>query len=317
MVNYESKYWTGTWQTNVVQKKLPTEKALKHFLDKYCDDFIFQKEKGTKLQKDHYQISIQLDGPRKSKKSVLNLFREYFDNVNGLTLAKTHSKTDAFSYCSKEETRVGKTYRGGKMNNYDEELAEIQLRQWQQDLVDYISVVREDPQARDRQIIWVGDSGGNTGKSKLVKWLVAGQRELIAHKLPVSSVDRLISAVTKINKIEQTDLFLVDLTRSKGKDQSFGDLFAAIEDIKNGHIVDMMYGNYVEQTFKPPLVAVFTNLCLSDHEASLSRDRWLRLEIRDGELEHLKFASYNGESLYTPLREITKKLSDTVAAASE
>lgn len=66
----------------------------------------------------------------------------------------------------------------------------------------------------------------------------------MARSLPVSSVDRLISAVHILNNTYEVDVYLIDLTRTQGEDQSYNDLFAAIEQIKNGHIIDVMYGKY-------------------------------------------------------------------------
>ena len=69
-----------------------------------------------------------------------------------------------------------------------------------------------------------------------------GQREIIARKLPVSSVERLISAVTKLTREQEVDLLMINLTKTKGENQSLEDMFAAIEEIKDGFIVDTMYG---------------------------------------------------------------------------
>lgn len=212
---------------------------------------------------------------------------------------------------------MGKTIRGGRNSNYDEELAATVLRPWQQDLYDYLIAQKDDTRARSREIIWVEDTQGNSGKSHFVKWLVAGQQDLVAHKLPISSVDRLISAVTKVNKKEKTDLFLIDITRSRGKEQTYGDLFAAVEDIKNGHVVDMMYGNYVEQVFKPPLVVVFTNLELKDLKTSLSEDRWIHMYMNNQ--KELEIHHDIGENLLTPttLKEKIKGYSKGAATPLE
>ena len=104
-------------------------------------------------------------------------------------------------------------------------------------------------------------------------------RSIIARKLPVSTVERLISAVTKLIGQEEVDVLMINLTKTKGQDQSLADLFSATEDIKDGFIVDTLYGKYVEAIFDPPIVLVFTNEKLDEHITKLSRDRWLRLYI--------------------------------------
>ena len=76
------------------------------------------------------------------------------------------------------------------------------------------------------------------------KWLRLGQRDIIARKLPVSSVERLISAVTKLTREQEVDLLMINLTKTKGENQS---------------LEDTMYGKYIEAIFESPLILVFTN----------------------------------------------------------
>lgn len=72
---------------------------------------------------------------------------------------------------------------------------------------------------------------------------------------------------------------MINLTRTQGKDQSFKDLFSAIEEVIDGYCVDVMYGKYIEAIFDPPLVVIFTNERISDYLNYLSKDRWVRLVI--------------------------------------
>lgn len=306
MSKYESKNWIATWETNSLQKKLPAEKKLKIFLDEITDQAVFQLEKGKKKDKKHYQIAFILCGPRKSKKAVLDIFKTMFDNISGLSVRIAHSRKAVFEYCSKEETRIGETIYAGRKENFNKEVASMELRKWQQDLYDLLLITMNIKEFKDRKIIWVGDPCGNTGKSAFAKWLVFGQKRMVAHKLPVSSVDRLNSAITKITLKDQTDIFVINLTRSKGKEQSYADLFSAIEDIKDGHVVDVMYGNYVEVCFKSPHIVVFSNFSLSDFHQYLSKDRWLETSIVGGEILHpVEVSPCNQE--YISLSEVIKK----------
>lgn len=86
----------------------------------------------------------------------------------------------------------------GQKENYSEEYAIMNLRQWQKKLFEFILVNKNNPIIRDHKIIWVEDNKGCTGKSRFQKWLRLGQRDITARKLPFSSVERLISAVTKL-----------------------------------------------------------------------------------------------------------------------
>ena len=180
-----------------------------------------------------------------------------------------------------------------------EEYANMNLRQWQKELFEFILVNKNNSIIRERKIIWVEDNKGCTGKSRFQKWLRLGQRDIIARKLPVSSVERLISAVTKLTREQEVDLLMINLTKTKGQNQSLEDMFAAIEDIKDGFIVDTIYGKYIEAIFESPLILVFTNEKLDEHISKLSADRWLRFHINyDYSIE---FRKDNGDGTVTPL----------------
>lgn len=56
----------------------------------------------------------------------------------------------------------------------------------------------------------------------------------------VSSVERLISAVTKLTRQQEVDVLMINLTKSRGQDQSLTDVFDTIEDIKDAYIVDTL-----------------------------------------------------------------------------
>ena len=60
----------------------------------------------------------------------------------------------------------------------------------------------------------------------------------------------------------------------QGEEQSYNDLFSAVEQIKNGHIIDVMYGKYNESIFQPSMGSIFTNNKIADFFKYLSADRW-------------------------------------------
>lgn len=270
-MNAQTKNWAFTWDTNVNQKQLPNEMKLKKFLNQICDYCTFQLECGTIANKNHYQGAFVLSGTRVSKKQLLEMFSETFKNVSGLTLSKIYDKKAAMQYAEKEDTRVKGPFYVGKKEKFSEEFAAMTLRPWQKQLYEFVLTNKDNPLIRERKIIWIEDNQGCTGKSKFQKWLRLGQKGITtARKLPISTVERLISAVTKLTQQEVVDLLMINLTKSRGQDQSMADMFATIEDIKDGFIVDTMYGKYTEAIFDPPVIMIFTNEKLDDHLASLS-----------------------------------------------
>jgi len=170
-----TKHWAFTWGTNVSQKQLPPEVKLKRFLNKITDYCVFQLESGTVNNKKHYQGAFVLSGNRVSKKSLLNLFQENFDNISGLTLSKIYDKKAAMKYASKKETRIKGPFYVGKKEKFDESYANLILRPWQNQLFEFISKNKHNPIIRERKILWIEDSLGCIGKSKFQKWLRLGQ----------------------------------------------------------------------------------------------------------------------------------------------
>jgi hypothetical protein len=273
MVHSNTKYWSLTWDTNVKQKQLPSEDALLGFFDKHAEDCLFQFEKGDKRQKLHIQGVFTLLGSRQSKLSVLHLFQKTFKNVHGLTLSPVYDRMAINAYVTKERGRVKGPFYGGRLNMHQLEMSTATLQEWQQTLFD-ILIGEEQSSLRDRKVLWVQDSHGNTGKSWFQKWLRLGQKQLTTRALPISSVGRLLSAVNILHRKVQVDAFTIDLPRTNGEDQSYKDLFSAIEQIKNGYVVDTMYGKYNEALFTPPMIIIFTNEDFKSFEHYLSADRW-------------------------------------------
>lgn len=292
MSNSNTKHWAFTWDTNVAQKKLPEISNLIIFLDRIADSAVFQEEKGIIAGKTHYQGNFSLIGSRKSKKDVLELFQTRFKNVSGLSLSKIYDKKAISVYNTKEETRVSGPYYCGSQEFYDLSYCDMHLKPWQHDLFELLKSVKNDthPESKkfkDRYIIWVSDPKGGAGKSEFIKWLSIGQKMMNVCKLPIDSVDRLLSAVCMLCKNKTStkiDVFVIDDTRSKGKDTSFDDMYEAMEIIKNGDVVSTMYGKYSRAIFPRPLFIFFTNRYIQEHISKLSGDRWYPYLIENDEL---------------------------------
>ena len=70
-----------------------------------------------------------------------------------------------------------------------------------------------------------------------------------------------------------------DLPRTISKSLSLTDLFHTLEEIKNGYVVDRMYGKYNEGIFDPPLIVIFTNFKFEELQSNMSEDRWVVFEL--------------------------------------
>ena len=137
----------------MTQKKLPNEVKLKKFLDNITEICVFQLECGSRKNKEHYQGAFTLVGPRVSKKQLLERFQEVFNNVSGLTLSKTYDSKAAMRYASKIDSRIKGPFYVGQEENYSEEYASMNLRQWQKELFKFIVTNKKNPVIRERKII--------------------------------------------------------------------------------------------------------------------------------------------------------------------
>jgi len=69
-----------------------------------------------------------------------------------------------------------------------------------------------------------------------------------------------------------------NITREQGMDQYDQGLFAIVESIKNGDVVDIMYGRINEAIFTPPIVVIFRNKSFLKVRKYISHDRWIVYE---------------------------------------
>ena len=81
-------------------------------------------------------------------------------------------------------------------------------------------------------------------------------------------------------------LYLIDIPRSPSDDEKIDQMISSIEELKNGHIVSHMYGRYAQLMMDPPHIIIFSNT--ECPEKLLSKDRWRKFEIKDGELRKMK-----------------------------
>jgi len=165
-----------------------------------------------------------------------------------------------------------------RKSQYDEWNMEVRLLMGRQDrfrrysqalLSDFqMQVVRKLHDQSDRQVLWVSDLDGGTGKSFLAHFLNACyDYELIDGVTRTADVAHLLS--TSFRGI------VFDVTRSSA--QHFN--YSTLESCKNGFIMSGKYKG-IKRIFNPVPVAVFANFY--PDKSQLSSDRWDILEIHNG-----------------------------------
>lgn len=124
-----------------------------------------------------------------------------------------------------------------------------------------------------RKIISIVDKKGNSGKSSFFKWMYYQHAEDIG-RIGYGTAAQLRSSAVNLGKKK---LYIVDLARSKSKDDRQEDLLSVLEDIKSGLVTNAMFGSGKTLLMEPPHIIVSSNYVLN-YEL-LSEDRWDVYEI--------------------------------------
>ena len=124
-----------------------------------------------------------------------------------------------------------------------------------------------------RAIISRVDLKGNSGKSSFFKWIFLQNPNRVG-RISYGSSSQLRSILTKGSAKK---IYIIDLPRSKERNDNEIDLLSAIEDLKTGFVINNMYGDGGALIMEPPHVIVSSNYIL-DRDA-LSQDRWVNCKI--------------------------------------
>lgn len=267
-----------------IEDQLPKESDVEIVLDELASEWVFQREKHENSILDnqfHYQCCLRTK-IRTRKSTLLNTLAAYLEHPEKCIRVDRMRGTfeQGILYCSKPDTRVGETRKCRKFMelyaNEDVDFLKDESRRhpWQNSLIEKIFVkvpgMLKNPD--DRTIIWIADSHGNNGKSKFVKFLCAYNSAIA--KISFGSAAQIRAAAVNAG---QKELYVVDIPRTLGDDDSMNSIISALEDIKNGFVVSNMYGKAVSLLMRPPHIVIFSNKqCPLD---KMSSDRWKTYRI--------------------------------------
>jgi len=167
-------------------------------------------------------------------------------------------KRELQKYCMKADTRVAGPWADRKI--YMGQDLMPKLFKWQEKLKNYLL-----GEVNDREILWIVDEQGCSGKSKFCKYMSFHHKTL---KLTYGDAKDLLNLVSK-NPCRSAYLF--DLTRTKPQAFSTQDLYSAIESVKDGHFINTKYETE-EVMMSIPHVVVFSNQW--PNRENMSDDRW-------------------------------------------
>lgn len=129
---------------------------------------------------------------------------------------------------------------------------------------------------REREIYSIVDLKGRSGKSIFYKWLMVNIGEDEIGKVTFGTASQLRSSVIQMG---EKKLYLLDLSRSKGKADSEEDLMAVLENIADGMVSSPMYGKAASLLMEPPHIMITSNYLLD--YGLLSMDRWRVYILQD------------------------------------
>jgi len=253
-IDYDWKTWCKTWGKN------------------WC----FQKEVGEETLRPHYQGIISLKTKRNKSEclKIMQPLPNYFEPVANSNI----SAGSELFYVTKPDSRID-----GPWSDKDVEIyiprqfrgLEQRLLPWQQTIWD------EADRFEPRTVNIIMDAKGGNGKSTL-----AALMELHGKGIdlpPCNDAEKLIQSLADIllaKEERNPRTVFIDIPRSMKQDKMY-QMYAAIEQIKKGKVVDMRY-SYKQWWFDSPQVWVFTNTM--PIMAYLSADRWQFWNIEDNTL---------------------------------
>lgn len=219
--------------------------------------YVFQEETGTSGTP-HLQGYVEWKSSRKFahlKKKFPTCHWEVCRN-----------KKASIEYCSKLESRSGKTYcKGIVLAETIKCIDESKLHKWQQTIVD---LIKTEPD--DRTINWYWDIKGCKGKTALAKLLVLKYKAIVVN----GKRDNMFNAILSVKNTTKRfpKIVIIDIPRTTENYVSYG----AIEKIKDGLFYSGKYeGGMV--IMNPPHIICMANF--EPDKLTMSEDRWNIVEI--------------------------------------
>lgn len=289
----ELKY--KNWMVTILTDKddtidLPVKEDVITIFNEEAEKWLFQEEEheNSEKQKTHYQCCL-ITKIRKRKSTLLKTLSDALSHpIEYIRVEKMAGTWEqAMLYCSKLDSRVGDTVKSASINvAYDfSDIKFLEDREkrypWQNQVLDWL--FEEIPYTfkafSDRNIVWITDEEGCNGKSKLLKYMCSHNDLCI--KLSFGTANQLRAAVVNAGPRK---VYVLDVPRTLGVDDSMNDILSTVEDIKNGYVVSSFYGNYQKLVMNPPAVLIMSNVRCPVNK--LSADRWQCYIIKNRELKY-------------------------------
>jgi hypothetical protein len=236
-----------------------------------CKDWVYQLERGEKTDLMHFQGYIETKAKLSTEDWKTCLIRNGVKKFH-LSPASKNGMTALKTYCMKPETRVDGPW--GKRPIYLGQDLPKSLYPWQKK----VEEICEGP-IDDRKIDWVYCPKGNIGKSKFCKYMDYHKK---GYSLDWGDTKDILYMLAQAGAQR---CYLFDLTRTKPGATRKEDIYATLEQLKNGSVVVTKYKGFKLQ-MESPHCFVFTNEPPDRHR--MSDDRWRTWTVN----EHLELVPF-------------------------
>lgn len=267
-----------------------------NLLDIHCMRYVAQIEICPKTEREHLQFFVVLKNAK-----TFSAMQKIFPDCH---LQVTNNRFAARQYCEKLRTaKVGSLREKGfgGVCALDDEFKDYTPYPWQQEILDLLETKPD-----RRTIHWYWEPEGNIGKSTLVRHILINQKGVLPASGKDGDIKHLIHQYITTNRNTPLKAVLMDLTRSREQFISY----TAIEDIKNGVIVNTKYETAYD-VFNSPHVVVFANWPPDLHKVSADRWKITRLRADDaGRTAHSTQSQHECEQ--PPLEPCTHQLDQTI-----
>lgn len=244
--------------------------------------FVFQLERGVESKRLHFQGCVNLS----KKKRAKALAKELQEDLKGISVrvASTAGEKALRQYVmKKDETYVAGPWADRRIVTPPVNV--VPFDKWDPSVK--VTDVRDNPRpfqheltqlclqwpANDRTIIWIADPTGCSGKSK---WGTFMKMTHDAKCLTFGKNNDLMNLVcTDIEAIQAyRKIYIIKLPRTKPADVALGDMFATIEQLKDGEFQTGKYKGSDQEGPNPHVVVLSNWFPSSEERKCLTPDRW-------------------------------------------
>lgn len=272
---------------------------LEDFFRPMCQNYVFQLESTgeNENKNNHFQCRINLVHEKRMRPGTLfNLIENYFSEGNGETsknifyfidISPTCNATKNFDYCMKEESRISGPWADRETSFLERSImSEDLLSQWHYGVLNKLKDRRKG--VFDwRTIMHIYDHKGNNMKSSFCRYLMYHFPKEVGIINGFGSPAQVNSSLVKMGpKL----LYILDLPRSYSwlvkKDgitkrkyhQAWPELANIVEKLKDGMLIDTMYGSDKLLLMAPPEVVILSNWPIAENVFSKDRLTVVNLE---------------------------------------